>query len=58
LGISDTTLREDSIVYQYGSEITQLSDVDWAILKLLYDPAMECGMDREACAAVLETLYY
>lgn len=58
LGISDTTLREDSIVYQYGSEITQLSEVDWAILKLLYDPAMECGMDRETCAAVLETLYY
>ena len=58
LGITDTVLRPDSITYQYGSEVTQLSAVDWAILKMLYHPAMECGMDKDACAAVLAELYY
>lgn len=58
LGISDTVLRRDSIVYQYASDATELSDVDWVILKLLYDPAIQCGMDEDACRVVLETLYY
>lgn len=58
LGITDTVLRSDSIVYQYSSEALQLSPVDWVILKLLYDPAMECGMDADACRTVLQQLYY
>ena len=58
LGISDTVLRADSIVYQYGSDVTQLSQVDWAILKLLYDPAIQCGMNATQCREVLERLYY
>ena len=58
LGISDTVLRSDSIVYQYGSDATGLSDVDWAILKLLYDPEIQCGMNAEECREVLERLYY
>ena len=58
LGISDTVLRTDSIVYQYSDDNTTLSDVDWVILKLLYDPAVECGMDIEQCRSILHTLYY
>lgn len=58
LGITDTILREDSIVYQYSDENLVLSDMDWLILKLLYNPAIKCGMDKEACAAVIEQLYY
>ncbi|MBQ7229496.1 MAG: DUF2927 domain-containing protein [Oscillospiraceae bacterium] len=58
LGITDTELREDSIVYQYSNDNLSLSDMDWLILKLLYDPAIECGMDVDACHAVIEQLYY
>ena len=58
LGISDTTLRKDSVVYQYSNDNMTLSDVDWAILKLLYDPSIACGMNVDQCNAILQTLYY
>lgn len=58
LGISDTVLRKDSIVYQYSDDNMTLSDVDWVILKLLYDPAIQCGMNRDQCNAVIQELYY
>ena len=58
LGISDTELREDSIVYQYSNDNLCLSDMDWLILKLLYHPDIQCGMDADACRAVMEQLYY
>ena len=57
LGITDTDEREDSIVYQYSNDNLCLSDVDWLILKLLYHPAMECGMDADQCHAVIRSLY-
>lgn len=57
LGISDTLIREDSITYQYSNENLILSDVDWILLKLLYHPEIQCGMDREACKAVISKLY-
>lgn len=58
LGISDTELRPDSVVYQYSDDNTALSDVDWVILNLLYDPAMQCGLDQAGCNAVISQLYY
>ena len=58
LGISDTVLREDSIVYQYSDTNTVLSDVDLVILKLLYNPNIQCGMDISACKKVVEELYF
>lgn len=58
LGISDTVLREDSIVYQYSDENTSLSDVDLVILKFLYHPDIRCGINLEECRAVIEKLYY
>lgn len=58
LGISDTVLREDSVVYQYSDANTALSDVDLVILKLLYDPNIKCGMDINACKKVVEALYF
>ena len=35
LGINDTVLREDSIVYQYSSDITAPSEIDWVLIRLL-----------------------
>jgi hypothetical protein len=58
LGVNDTVLRKDSIVYQYASTATELSEVDLVILQLLYNPKIQCGMDAKACEAVIKTLYY
>lgn len=58
LGITDTVLRPDSIVYQYSNSNTALSEIDWLILTLLYHPEMRCGMDAERCEAVIRNLYY
>ena len=58
LGISDTALRADSITYQYGSDVTELSAVDWAIIKLLYNPAIKCGMTAAQCEPIIRELYY
>ena len=58
LGVSDTEMREDSIVYQYSNDNTALSDIDWVILKLLYDPKIKCGMNTDSCNDILEKLYY
>lgn len=58
LGITDTVLRTDSIVYQYSDENLTLSDIDWVILKLLYDPGIQCGMDYDSCSEIIQQLYY
>lgn len=57
IGLSDTELREDSIVYQYSNDSLALSDIDWLILELLYHPDIQCGMTAEECRAVIESLY-
>lgn len=57
LGITDTVKREDSVVYQYSNFNTELTDVDWMILKLLYHPEMPCGADAELCRERLAELY-
>ena len=57
LGIQDTMLREDSIVYQSFSEVQELSEMDWLLIKLLYHPEIKCGMTPEECKQVLERIY-
>ena len=56
--VQDTILRQDSIIYQYGSDVQELSVMDLLILKLLYHPDMECGMNIDECEAVIRALYY
>lgn len=56
--VQDTNLRPDSIIYAGYSEPQSLTQIDELILKLLYHPAMQCGMDREQCEAVIRELYY
>lgn len=56
--IQDTDLRPDSIIYSVFSEPQELTDMDQLILKLLYHPDMKCGMDADACEAVIRALYY
>ena len=58
LGVTDTGLREDSIVYQEYSEAQELSEMDWLILKLLYYPDIKCGMNPEQCEEIIRKIYY
>lgn len=56
--VQDTDLRPDSIIYTGYSEPQSLTPVDELLLKLLYHPQLECGMDATACEAVIRQLYY
>lgn len=59
LGLSnDTVMRPDSIIYQYSSKNTKLTKTDWAVLGLLYDSKMKCGMNYSQCRKVIRELYY
>ena len=58
LGLNDTEVREDSIVYQYSNDNTALSDIDWVILKMLYNPKIKSGMNADSCSDILKELYY
>lgn len=56
--IQDSTLRPDSIIAAEFSQPQSLTEIDELILRLLYHPKMQCGMDSEACEAVIRQLYY
>ena len=53
----DTVLRTDSIIYSEYSEPQELTDVDKLILKLLYHPDLQCGMNADECETVIRQLY-
>ena len=55
--VQDTVLREDSIIYQYGSDAVSLSNMDMLLLRILYDPAIQCGMSADMCETVIRQLY-
>ena len=55
--IQDTTLRPDSIIWSGYSDPQTLTEIDELILRLLYHPRMECGMDAQACADVIREIY-
>lgn len=56
--INDTQLRLDSVIYSGFSTPQNLTLIDELILKLLYHPQMQCGMDAASCEAVIRQLYY
>ena len=56
--VQDSWLREDSLIYAGYSEPQGVSEIDELIMKLLYHPAMKCGMNQEQCEAVIRELYY
>lgn len=56
--VQDTTLREDSLIYQYYAEPQEMTDIDKLIIRLLYHPDIECGMDAQQCEEVIRSLYY
>ena len=56
--VQDTSLRTDSIIYAGYSEPQELTEIDKLLLTLLYHPKIECGMDADACEAIIRELYY
>lgn len=56
--VQDTALREDSIIYTGFSEPQNLTEIDELILRLLYHPEIQCGMNAEECEAIIRELYY
>ena len=56
--VQDTEIREDSIIYSEYSEPQSLTQMDELILKLLYHPMMEIGMNIEQCGDMIRQLYY
>lgn len=55
---NDTETRSDSIIYQYLPKPDKLSDIDWAIIKVLYSDEIRCGMDYINCEEVINRIYY
>ena len=56
--INDTQLRNLSVIFAGYSTPQSLSEVDKLILKLLYHPQMQCGMNGAQCEAIIRQLYY
>lgn len=56
--VQDTMLRPDSIIYSEFSEPQCLTQIDQLLLKLLYHPQLQCGMNAAECEAVIRQLYY
>ena len=54
---NDTELREDSIIYQFYSEPQELSEVDWLLLRLLYNQEMYSGIHQAECRELISKLY-
>ena len=56
--VQDTSMREDSIAYQWSNSNYDMTAVDRLILQLLYHPSIQTGMDYTQCEAVIRQLYY
>ena len=56
--IQDTVFREDSIIWAEFSQPQNITAMDLLILRLLYHPLMQPGMDAQDCETVIRTLYY
>ena len=56
--VQDTNLRPDSLIYQEYAMPQELTAVDELLIKLLYHPDMDCGMNAAQCEAVIRALYY
>ena len=54
LGLTnDHSIYSDSILYQEWTTTGQLSDVDWLMLNMLYDPDLSCNMTAAEARSIL-----
>ncbi len=57
LGMPQDSGRESSILYCGDLQVTQLSDLDWLLLRILYCPRISPGMDDAQCREIIEDLF-
>lgn len=50
---NDHEVYADSILYQQWTTVGQLSDVDWLMLNMIYDPDLSCGMSAGQAYRIL-----
>ena len=50
---NDHYAYSDSIVYQEWTTVGELSEVDWLMLNMLYDPDLKCGMSAKQAYDIL-----
>ena len=50
---NDHDLYSDSILYQKWTTTVQISEVDWLMLNMLYDPDLRCGMTASEARQIL-----
>jgi hypothetical protein len=49
-----SSLYPDSIFYDHYSPVGQYSDMDWALVRMLYDERVKAGMSKDEVLAALE----
>ncbi len=58
LGISEVTLQKRTPTNKKDTITVELSELDWAIVKLLYHPRIHNGMNADECEMIIRELYY
>lgn len=58
LGISRVRMQTEIPEDPDDEPIVKLSDLDWAVIKLLYNPRIHNGMNADECEMIIRELYY
>ena len=58
LGISRVRMQTEIPEDPDDEPIVKLSDLDWAVIKLLYNPRLHNGMNADECEMIIRELYY
>lgn len=58
LGISEVTVQKEITTELKPKTIIDLSELDWSVIKLLYNPRIHNGMNADECEMIIRELYY
>lgn len=58
LGISEVTVQKELTTDLKPKTIIDLSELDWSVIKLLYNPRIHNGMNADECEMIIRELYY
>jgi len=58
LGVSDVTVKREITTGLKPTTIIDLSELDWSVIKLLYNPRIHNGMNADECEMIIRELYY
>lgn len=58
LGVSDVTVQKEITTDLKPKTIIDLSEIDWSVIKLLYNPRIHNGMNADECEMIIRELYY